>query len=108
MTRLTTCMLNGAHLALCPLASPLIIWSALRHGKHREGFAAKLLGRVPRRAGDRPCVWLPAVSVGESNLLATTIVELVRERPDWEIVVSSTTKTGYDLARKKYADRTVF
>jgi 3-deoxy-D-manno-octulosonic-acid transferase len=48
------------------------------------------------------------VSVGEVNLLATMIAELSAREPEWEIVVSTTTKTGYDLARRKYADRTVF
>jgi 3-deoxy-D-manno-octulosonic-acid transferase len=108
MARIFGYCLNGAYLALLVVASPWIVWAAVRHGKYRDGFAAKLLGRVPKRRGDRPCVWLHAVSVGEVNLLATTIAELVRVRPDWEIVVSTTTKTGYELARKKYADRTVF
>jgi 3-deoxy-D-manno-octulosonic-acid transferase len=108
MARIAAWMLDLAYLATIALASPLILWSALRHGKHREGFAEKLLGRVPRRDGNEPCVWLHAVSVGEVNLLATTIAELSRHRPNWRIVVSTTSKTGYDLARKKYADRTVF
>jgi 3-deoxy-D-manno-octulosonic-acid transferase len=108
MARPSAWMLNLLYATLLVVALPLIVWNAVRHGKHREGFAAKLLGRVPRRTGSRPCVWLHAVSVGEVNLLATTIAELSRQRPDWEIVVSTTTKTGYDLARKKYADHTVF
>jgi 3-deoxy-D-manno-octulosonic-acid transferase len=107
-SRLSAWMLNLLYATLLVVASPLIFWNALWHGKHREGFAAKLLGRVPRRDSAGPCVWLHAVSVGEVNLLATTIAELARQHPDWEIVVSTTTKTGYDLARKKYADRSVF
>jgi 3-deoxy-D-manno-octulosonic-acid transferase len=108
MARLFSWALNLAYLALLVIASPLILWAAVRHGKHREGFGAKLLGLAPRCVGNRPCAWLHAVSVGEVNLLGTTIAALSRERPEWEIVVSTTTKTGYDLARKKYADRTVF
>jgi len=108
MSRLLGFALNAAYLALLFVALPRIVWSALRHGKHREGFAEKLLGLLPKRAGHRPCAWLHAVSVGEVNLLATTIAELSARRPEWEIVVSTTTKTGYDLARRKYADRTVF
>lgn len=108
MARLTAWTLNLLYTTLLVVALPVILWNAWRYGKHREGYAAKLLGRVPTRAGDRQCVWLHAVSVGEVNLLATTIAEIARQRPDWEIVVSTTTKTGYDLARKKYADRTVF
>ena len=90
------------------MASPWILWSAFKHGKYREGFAAKFWGQVPQRTGNRPCVWLHAVSVGEVNLLATTLRELASRRPDWEMVISTTTKAGYDLARKKYAAHTVF
>ena len=108
MSRLASWALNALYLTLLLVASPWIVWSAIRTGKHREGFGAKFLGLAPRRAGNRPCVWLHAVSVGEVNLLATTIAEIAAQRPDWEIVVSTTTKTGYDLACKKYADRTIF
>ena len=104
MARLFSHALNLAYLALLVVASPLILWSAVRHGKHREGFGAKLLGLVPRRDDDRPCVWLHAVSVGEVNLLSTTIAELAARRPECEIVISTTTKTGYDLAVKRVSD----
>ena len=33
---------------------------------------------------------------------------LKQRRPEWELVISTTTKTGYELAQKKYADHTVF
>lgn len=101
-------LLNAVYLTLLIVASPWIVWTALKHGKYREGFAEKLLGRVPRRAGRQPCVWLHAVSVGEVNLLETTLAELARRNADWELVISTTTKAGYDLACRKYADHTVF
>lgn len=101
--------LNAAYAAALAVASPAIAWSAWRTGKHREGFAEKLFGQSPERPGDRPCVWLHAVSVGEVNLLAVLIDQLRCRRPDVEIVVSTTTKTGYDLAQKRYGERhTVF
>ncbi len=34
--------------------------------------------------------------------------ELRGTHPDWQFVVSTTSRTGYELARKKYADLTVF
>jgi 3-deoxy-D-manno-octulosonic-acid transferase len=107
MSRLASWALNVVYLGLLLIAAPWIIWSAARHGKHREGFAAKFFGMVPRRISERPCLWLHAVSVGEVNLLATTMAEFAARRPDWEIVVSTTTKTGYDLAQKKYGERAV-
>lgn len=108
MARIFSWLFNAAYLAAVVLACPWILWSAWRHGKYREGFSEKFLGRVPRRTSSMPCVWLHAVSVGEVNLLSTLIAEIARRRPHWEIVVSTTTKTGYDLARKKYGEYTVF
>jgi 3-deoxy-D-manno-octulosonic-acid transferase len=102
-------LLNGVYAVALVVAAPWLAWRALRTGKNREGFAAKLLGRVPVRAGDRPCVWLHAVSVGEVNLLAVLLKELRRRWPEWDFVVSTTTKTGYELAQKKYgSEHTVF
>jgi 3-deoxy-D-manno-octulosonic-acid transferase len=48
------------------------------------------------------------VSVGEVNLLATLLAEIASERPDCECVISTTTATGYALAKKKYPHLTVF
>ena len=106
-------LLNCVYLALMLLASPWILWTAITRGKYREGFAEKLLGRVPQRRGDRPCVWLHAVSVGEVNLLETTLDALKRSQlgnaSNLELVISTTTKTGYELACQKYGgEYTVF
>ena len=89
-------------------ASPLIAWQSLRTGKYREGYREKLLGRVPRRAGNATCVWIHAVSVGEVNLVTILLRALRAAHPDWQFVVSTTSRTGYELARKKYADLSVF
>ena len=110
-------LLNFAYLTLILILSPWLVYSAVRKGKYREGYAAKLFGQVPLRPSDsmdgpverrRPCVWLHAVSVGEVNLLATTIERLRRARPDLCCVVSTTTMTGYALAVTRYADLSVF
>ncbi len=101
-------LLNCVYLVLIALFSPLLLFSALRKGKYREGWGAKLLGRVPIRSGRQPCVWLHAVSVGEVNLLQPILAELTCLNPTWEYVISTTTRTGYALARKKYASHIVF
>jgi 3-deoxy-D-manno-octulosonic-acid transferase len=108
VSRIFAWTLNASYLTVLLLASPWILWSAWKHGKYREGFAAKFLGQVPVRTSNRPCVWLHAVSVGEVNLLSSTIGALTRKRPEVECVISTTTKAGYELAIKKYADHTVF
>jgi 3-deoxy-D-manno-octulosonic-acid transferase len=108
VSRIFAWTLNAAYLTVLLLASPWMLWSAWKHGKYREGFAAKFLGQVPVRTSNRPCVWLHAVSVGEVNLLSSTIGALTRKRPEVECVISTTTKAGYELAIKKYVDHTVF
>ncbi len=108
MDRFVPYLLNVVYLLLILAASPWLLWAAVRKGKYREGYAAKFLGRVPRRTSKGTCVWLHAVSVGEVNLLAPLIREIARQRPDWECVVSTTTMTGKALANKKYPELTVF
>jgi len=101
-------LLNLLYLLAIAAALPWLAYQSIRKGKYREGFAAKFLGRVPQREGEKTCIWLHAVSVGEVNLLATLIREIAARRPDWECVVSTTTMTGMALARKKYPHLAVF
>ena len=108
MSRLVSWLLNLVYLSVIVVCAPLIAWQALRTGKYREGYREKLLGLVPRRTSDTTCVWIHAVSVGEVNLVATLLRELRSAHPEWQIVISSTSRAGYELARKKYADLTVF
>jgi 3-deoxy-D-manno-octulosonic-acid transferase len=105
MVRLAAWTLNLAYLALLLVASPWLAWQALRKGKYRQGAAAKLLGRTHLRQGPQPCLWLHAVSVGEVNLAAGTLDRFAAAHPGWDVVVSTTTRTGYELAQRKYADR---
>lgn len=101
-------LLDAFYLLALLVASPWLAWRSLRTGRYREGFGAKFLGLAPERLGSAPCVWLHAVSVGEVNLLGTLLAELASERPKWQCVVSTTTKTGYVLARRRYPELAVF
>ncbi len=101
-------LLNLIYLLLILICLPWLLWQSLRKGKYREGYGAKLLGRVPERTSDKTCVWLHAVSVGEVNLLAPLLKKIEQARPDWECVISTTTTAGMALARKKYAGHEVF
>ncbi len=42
-------LLNLVYLLLILFSLPWLLWSAVRKGKYREGYAEKFLGRVPRR-----------------------------------------------------------
>jgi 3-deoxy-D-manno-octulosonic-acid transferase len=105
MERCVAYLTNLLYVLLIVAASPWLLYAALRHGKYRAGWRAKLLGDVPPRTGNRPGVWLHAVSVGEVNLLARLLDELAVAHPDWECVITTTTVTGHALAQRKYGAR---
>lgn len=94
-------------LLLCA-AAPYLVYHAIRKGKYRAGWSAKLWGAAPRRTSQGECVWFHAVSVGEVTLLKTLITRFESVHPDVECVISTTTSTGYELAQRMYAPRTVF
>ena len=105
---MTAIILNIAYFITLLAAAPWLAYQSVFRGKYRAGFAAKFWGVVPQRNSTRPCIWLHAVSVGEVNLLAVLLKEIAQHRPDVECVISTTTKTGYDLATNKYSQHTVF
>lgn len=101
-------LLNILYLALFICALPWLVYRAVRHGKYRDGWSSKWLGRVPVGAKQRPRVWLHAVSVGEANLLQTIVPRLEQAVPGVECVISVTTRTAFELASRRFAPRTVF
>ena len=52
--------------------------------------------------------WIHAVSVGEVNLIASLITSLEHRLPDWDFVISTTTRTGMQLAQQKHPELTKF
>ncbi len=79
-------------------------------GKYREGTRERL-GFVPARLlyeKSKPVLWVHAVSVGELLAASHMIAELQSRRPEWRIVVSTTTKTGQALARERFGNENVF
>jgi 3-deoxy-D-manno-octulosonic-acid transferase len=101
-------LLNLCYALLLIVASPWLLVAAVRKGKYRTGWGEKLLGRVPRRDTSTPCAWLHAVSLGEVSLIGPLVAEIHRRHPDWEIAISTTTLTGYELARSRYVAHKVF
>ena len=80
---------------------------SVRASTARAG-ARSFWGKAPLRIGDHPCLWFHAVSVGEVLLLRPLVREMARRRPNWEVVISTTTSTGLAVARRTYPDLVTF
>ncbi|HEX4605673.1 MAG TPA: 3-deoxy-D-manno-octulosonic acid transferase [Candidatus Angelobacter sp.] len=81
----------------------------MRLPKYRSGLRERL-GAVPERLRNaRPGgIWVHAVSVGEVLAVGQLIAELRAKYPDRQILVSTTTATGQQLARTRFGEDCVF
>jgi 3-deoxy-D-manno-octulosonic-acid transferase len=77
--------------------SPMVLYRVIRHGRYRTGWAQRF-GKISRKSPQKKCIWLHAVSVGEVNAAKTLIKELENRFPDFEIIISTTTDTGFAQA----------
>jgi 3-deoxy-D-manno-octulosonic-acid transferase len=84
--------------------SPMAIYRAVRHNRYRKGWAQRL-GKIDRKDPTKKCIWLHAVSVGEVNAATTLIAELEKRFTDYEIVISTTTDTGFARAQHLFGDK---
>lgn len=86
---------------------PFLLYQMIVLKKNRFGWAQRF-GTVSPRPGDRPCVWIHAVSLGEVNATRSLVDDIAQRMPDHDIVISTTTDTGYAAARRQYPSRQVF
>ncbi|UCE49683.1 MAG: 3-deoxy-D-manno-octulosonic acid transferase, partial [Phycisphaerales bacterium] len=96
-------VLDLLYLLAAVACSPLVVYRAVRYNRYRTGWAERF-GKITRREPGKKCIWLHAVSVGEINAAKTLIEELKKEFSDFEIVVSTTTDTGFARASSLFGD----
>ncbi len=86
------------------LMLPRFFFDYLRKGKYADGFRQRL-GKLPDfHKNGSPIIWIHCVSVGETNAAFPLIKEILEKFPNYRLVVSTTTKTGQELAQKLYGD----
>jgi len=90
---------------------PYWLYQVARHGKYRRGFAERL-GNVPARimaaGAAQRVIWIHAVSLGEVLAVSGLVERMQSAFPRHRIVVSTTTDTGQDQARKRFGEESVF
>lgn len=102
-------IIDFIYLLLAAAIAPVILYRMVRYGRYRTGWSNRF-GRVARKdPALKKCIWLHAVSVGEVNATITVVEELKNKFGDFEIVISTTTDTGFARANAVFgADHKVF
>jgi 3-deoxy-D-manno-octulosonic-acid transferase len=97
-------LLDVVYLLAGIAVSPIALYRVLRHGRYRTGWGQRF-GRVERKDPAKKCIWLHAVSMGEVNAAQTLLAQMEKQLPDFEIVVSTTTDTGFARAQKLFGPK---
>jgi len=101
-------LIDAIYFVAALAVGPMFLYRLIRYGRYRTGWGQKL-GAVTRRYPQKKCIWLHAVSVGEVNAAQTLVAEMEKQFGDFEIVISTTTDTGFTRAEKLFGQtRTVF
>lgn len=100
---------NITLIILAIILSPAIAVAFLLKPKLRAGFRKKtgFYGKEALKPGQgekRKSIWVHAVSVGEINATEVLIKRIKKEFPDYNLVVTTVTATGQEIAHKKLSD----
>ena len=95
-------LINAAYLLAAVISSPIWLTSMIRTGKIRTDWRGRFgHGEIIPRT-DRPRVMIHAVSVGEVNATQLLVRRLAEDERQPEIVIATTTDTGFARARSLY------
>ena len=95
-------ILNLVYLVVFILILPKMLFRMLTQNRYKRGWANRF-GNITR-SSSKKSIWIHAVSVGEVNATSTIIKTLKSEMPQYDIVITTTTDTGYDRANAVYKD----
>lgn len=91
------------------LVMPYYAYRMKRRGGYDKDFKYRfgMFAKLPKRKFGKRRLWIQAVSVGEIKALEK-LVSILAESDMYEIVITTTTSTGYELAQKMYSDKVLF
>jgi 3-deoxy-D-manno-octulosonic-acid transferase len=99
---------NVALLTALVLSAPWWLFRMATTHKYREGLLERLGWVRLKLDQECPLIWVHAVSVGEVLAISRLVKTLDAALPGYQIVVSTTTRTGQTLARERFGTERVF
>jgi 3-deoxy-D-manno-octulosonic-acid transferase len=106
---MTYFLYNLVLLILSPLIAVFLLYRVFISGKSRKSWRQQMGSvKLPHEIEGKNKIWIHAVSVGESVASAAVVSELKQMLPGAAVVVSTTTETGQEMARKSIKDADAF
>jgi 3-deoxy-D-manno-octulosonic-acid transferase len=98
-------LIDCIYLLAALAVTPTVVYRMVRYKRYRTGWANRF-GKITRKdPALKKCIWLHAVSLGEVNAAKTLVEELDNRYPDFEIVITATTDTGFTRATAIFGDK---
>jgi len=95
-------VIDFVYLLAAVALSPMVIYRVIRYKRYRTGWAQRFGKIIRKEPAIKKCIWVHAVSVGEVNATKTIVKELENRFGDFEIVITTTTDTGFARATALY------
>ena len=99
-----TLLLDFLYLLAGLAMTPTVVYRMAKHKRYHTGWSERF-GAVARKDPQKKCIWLHAVSVGEVNAANSLVKELEKKFPHFEIIITTTTDTGFARANAIFAPR---
>ena len=102
--RVSRLVYTGLWTVATPAIAAYLLWRSRRQPAYRSGWCERFLGRYRgQRTG--PCVWIHAVSVGETRAAAPLVLALRARYPELSLLVTHMTPTGRDTAIELFGNQ---
>lgn len=88
------------------LALPYLLLHLLWRGRRQHGYWQHWGERFGfyKQHGNKPVIWLHAVSVGETRAVVSLVQNLLTRYPDHQILLTHTTPTGRETSQQLFGD----
>ena len=97
---------DSIYLAASVVGAPYILYKMLTSERHRSGLYQRF-GIVSERLSTKPGIWIHGASVGEIVTAKSIIDKIDEEFPEWETFISTSTNTGFSVAKQSFDSKAV-
>ncbi|WP_008293293.1 lipid IV(A) 3-deoxy-D-manno-octulosonic acid transferase [Congregibacter litoralis] len=101
-------MVRFAYSMLFTVLQPFIVLRMLLRSRRAPAYRQRLgerFGFFDAPDDTRPCIWIHAVSLGETLAAGPLVERILKEHPDHRVIVTTTTPTGSAQVKRLFGER---